>query len=252
MKSVWGKRSFFQPSVKACRRSCLIVVACLIAGGASYRLAMGHLRPLMMRPISLPVPLKNIPGTIGSWAGVDVAVDPEVIRVTGNDDYINRLYTLGSGFGEEKANLYIGYYGRPRAMLGHRPRTCYVNAGWVHDVTEEVEVKLSDGRVLQCLIHSFHLPSPRYGQVFVLNYYVLNGRGTREAEDFSGVGWRLPNLAGDPAWYVAQIQISSVGRSTALKLAAATADTIFLYLPDEQGRVGAAENHQPGERRKGD
>lgn len=252
MKSVGGKGTVSQAAAKACRRSCLIVIVCLIAGGASYRLAMGQLRPLMTERIILPAPLKNIPGTIGDWDGVDVPLSPEVVRIAGNDDYVNRRYTLVSGSGAEKANFYIGYCGRPRAMVGHRPRVCYVNAGWVHGATEEVEVELSDGRVLECLVHSFHLPSPRFGQVFVLNYYVLNGHRTRDVEDFSGVGWRLPNLAGDPAWYVAQVQISSVSRSVALRLAATTADIVLLHLPDEQGRVRAAENHQPGEPRKGD
>lgn len=252
MKRVLGKRLVSQAAAKACRKSCLIVIACLIAGGVSHRLAMGRLRPLMTERISLPAPLKNIPGTIGDWDGVDVPLSPEVVRITGNDDYVNRHYILGTSSGAEKANFYVGYCARPRAMLGHRPRVCYVNAGWVHDVTEEIEVDLSDGRVLECLVHSFHLPSPRFGQVFVLNYYVLNGRRTRDVADFSGVGWRLPNLAGDPAWYVAQVQISSVSVSAAVRLAAATADTLLLHLPDEQGRVRAVENHQPGEPRRGD
>ncbi|NLH43213.1 MAG: hypothetical protein GX448_15340, partial [Planctomycetes bacterium] len=60
-------------------------------------------------------------------------------------------------------------------------------------------------------------------------------------KEFSGLFGRTPNLAGDPARYVAQVQISSTTEQACRALASDIADTIFAYLPDSSGRVTAIE-----------
>ncbi|MCD6405986.1 MAG: EpsI family protein [Planctomycetes bacterium] len=220
-------------------RVCAVVTVVLLLGGASYRLAMARLRPLMTARIELPVPLAEFPEKIGRWQGKERPLSAAVERIAGNDDYLNRLY-INSAAGE-RANLYVAYSARPRNMLGHRPRTCYVGAGWVHDRTDETEVALVDGGDLACLVHRFHLPPPKSGQVVVLNYYILNGVTTNDASSFTGVGWRLPNISGNPAWYVAQVQISSSSEAAVRRLAAATARRIFDFLPDSDGKVREVE-----------
>jgi hypothetical protein len=79
-------------------------------------------------------------------------------------------------------------------------------------------------------------------EIVVLNFYVLNGRLTRDERGFSGVGWRRPNIDGDPARYVAQVQISSVLENSVRTVAKNLTDRILDFLPDENGRVRAAES----------
>jgi hypothetical protein len=74
-----------------------------------------------------------------------------------------------------------------------------------------------------------------------LNFYILNGRITADENDFSGLLGRRPNIAGDPARYVAQIQISSVLESSIRTIAEDMTDLVLDYLPDENGKVRAVE-----------
>jgi hypothetical protein len=74
----------------------------------------------------------------------------------------------------------------------------------------------------------------------VLNFYILNGQITADEDDFSGPLGRRPNLARDPARYVAQVQISSVLENSVRTAAADMTDRILEFLPDKDGRVRAA------------
>jgi hypothetical protein len=91
------------------------------------------------------------------------------------------------------------------------------------------------------LIHRFHKPTPTYDQTVVLNFYILNGQITVNENDFSGLLGRKPNIAGDPARYVAQVQISSVLENSIRTAAKDITDLILDFFPDANGRVRAAE-----------
>ena len=212
----------------------VVIVALLLLGGG-YDLAMSRIRPVMTRRIALPVPLSTFPMEIGLWTGEDRPLTPDVERIAGNDDYLSRVYTNGAT--GEWARIYVAYSARPRTMVGHRPQVCYVGGGWVHDETRADKVALTDGRVIPCLIHRFHKEG---GSTVVLNYYVLNGVPTNDEGRFAGVGWRRPNIAGDPAWYVAQVQVS--GGSAVRKLATITGPHVLRHLPDQEGNVAAAKD----------
>jgi EpsI family protein len=192
------------------------------------------------RRIELPVPLRNMPLQAGAWAGQEGRLTPEVERIAGNDDYVSRTYVNANT--SESAYFYLAYSARPRSMVGHQPQVCYTGSGWVHDDTQPDTVTLPGGKVVPCLLHRFHREDKR---VVVLNYYVLNGVPTNEEERFVGVGWRLPNIAGDPAWYVAQVQVAGDSEAAVRALAAATAPYVLDYLPDPQGKVAAAATGGP-------
>ncbi|GAH88786.1 unnamed protein product, partial [marine sediment metagenome] len=51
-------------------------------------------------------------------------------------------------------------------------------------------------------------------------------------------------MAGDPARYVAQVQISSVLENSIRTMAKDMTDLVLDYLPDETGRVRAADSKQ--------
>jgi hypothetical protein len=81
-----------------------------------------------------------------------------------------------------------------------------------------------------------------YNQTVVLNFYILNGQITTEERNFSGLLGRRPNIAGDPAWYVAQVQISSVLENSILNIATDMTDLMLDFFPDENGKIRAADS----------
>jgi len=211
----------------------------LVASGFTYRTIAGRLQLISNTPISLPIPLSQFPKYIGSWEGRDVPLSLAIQRVAGNDDFVNRHYrnTAESAW----ANVYIAYTARPRTMKGHRPQVCYPAAGWALNNTEVIQVMSSSGRQVSCLMHQFSKSSVGSNSVVVVNYYVVNGEITCDESVFSGVAWRTPNIKGNPARYVAQIQISSNLESYVQLAAKEMIELILDYLPDENGIVKAAK-----------
>ena len=221
----------------AVRLNLFLAVLILIFSGWGYRVAARGLKVITARPVLLPVPLKEFPVTMGRWLGREVPIPENIQRVAGNDDFLSRLYI--NDFSDQWANIYIAYSGRPRTMVGHRPEVCYVAGGWIHENTEQGEFLSASGRKVPCLIHRFRKPVPNYAEIIVLNFYILNGRVTRSEGGFSGLGWRTPNIAGDAARYVAQVQISSVLETSVRAAAVRFADMILDFFPDEKGEVGS-------------
>jgi len=217
----------------------ILAVLLLISAGVTYRVLASHLKLLVETPVMLPVPLSAFPKQIGYWTGEDVPIPLNIQRVAGSDDFLNRLYKNRSN--NQWINVYVNYTAHPRTMLGHRPRICYVAGGWVHDGTQPDIVTTSAGREFPCLIHRFHRPTPDLNETVVLNFYIVNGRFTSDQRVFSGVGWRTPNIDGDPARYVTQVQISSVLENSVRVAATDIAELILDFFPDEKGEVKATK-----------
>lgn len=211
----------------------------LLLSGIGYRVLASHLNAVAETPVELPVPLSGFPALIGSWVGRDMPIPANVQRVAGNDDFLNRLYVNESA--SQWANVYVAYSARPRTMLGHKPQVCYEGGGWVHDSTEQSEFISDSGRMVPCLVHRFHMPGLGYKEIVVLNFYIVNGQLTNDESSFSGVGWRTPNIAGDAARYVAQVQISSVLENSVRTAAEDMTELIMGFFPDAGGEVKAVE-----------
>ena len=225
-----------------------LAVTMLILSGVGYRLFASHLKLVVETPITLPVPLSSFPAEIGQWKGKDIPIPENIQRVAGNDDFLNRLYINKSN--NEWANLYIAFTARPRTMSGHRPEVCYVGGGWIHDSTETSEFVSTSGRRVPCLVQRFHIPTSHREERVVLNFYILNGQLVSNERGFSGVGWRTPNIAGDPARYVTQVQISSVLENSVRKAAKGMTELILNFFPDKEGIVKAEVRDQRSEIRK--
>ncbi|MBN1846252.1 MAG: hypothetical protein JW810_11255, partial [Sedimentisphaerales bacterium] len=127
----------------------------------------------------------------------------------------------------------------PSGILGHRPRICYTAHGWTHDQTELVDFYTTAGRKVTALLHHFHKPGALGNEIYVMHFYVLNGQISTEEDRFSGFFGRRPNLSGDPARYVAQVQISSVRRDDILLAAQETTEIILRYLPGTEQAAAA-------------
>jgi hypothetical protein len=154
------------------------------------------------------------------------------------DDYFSRRY-----INNEKrayADVYVVYCTtRPASIIGHKPQVCYVNSGWIRDITEKKSFTSRSGEELPCLIHRFHRPAGNYAEVVILNFYVVNGRVLTDENEFSGLMGRRPNIGGKEAQYVSQIQISSTYESHVLEAAHDMVDMLLEWLPDEEVKVQA-------------
>jgi hypothetical protein len=221
----------------------ILAVFLLISSGITYRVLASRLKLVVGTPVELPVPLSVFPKTIAHWVGEDVPIPQNIQRVAGNDAFLNRLFI--NDLSNEWANVYIAYTAHPRTMLGHRPQICYVAGGWVHESTEQTKIISSAGREFSCLLHRFHRPSPETEDIVVLNFYIVNGWLTADERVFSGVGWRTPNIDGNPARYVAQVQISSVFENSVRSAAKDIAERVLDFFPDENGKVRAVEYVEP-------
>lgn len=217
----------------------VLAVLLLVCSGITYRVLASRLRLVVDTPVELPVPLSAFPNKIGPWMGKDVPIPKNIQRAAKNDAFLNRLYMNKSN--NQWANVYIAYTAHPRTMLGHRPQICYVAGGWVHDSTEVTKMTSSTGREFPCLLHRFRRPSPETEETVVLNFYIVNGRLTSDESVFSGVGWKTPNMDGDPARYVTQVQISSVFENSVRSAAKDIAELVLDFFPDEDGKVRAIE-----------
>ena len=232
------KRSLGRVSITlAAALACII----LISAGITYRAFASKLGGGVISPVKLPLPLETFPAQIGDWSGSDQSIPATTrsyMEKNFADDYISRRYINDKA--AAWADLYLVYCSsRPGAILGHRPGICYVGSGWVHDSTDESSFSTSQGKEIACLIHRFHKPEPNFGQIVVLNFYIVNGKIAVSEEGFTGTSWRSPNIAGDPARYVAQVQVSSTVENSTRLLAKEAADLILAYLPDENGNVAA-------------
>ncbi|MHC4571327.1 MAG: exosortase-associated EpsI family protein [Planctomycetota bacterium] len=220
-----------------------IAVILVILSGIAYRVLASRLKLILGNPISLPVSLSTFPVQIGNWVGRDLTIPnttKEYMEENFADDFLSRRYV--DSVTKAWADVYIVYCSsRPGGILGHRPRVCYPGYGWIHDSTEPSQFISRAGLQISCLIHRFHKPAPTHDQTVVLNFYILNGQITTDENDFSGPFGRRPNVAGNPARYVAQVQISSVLENSVRIAAEDMTDLILDFFPDKNGKVRAGE-----------
>jgi EpsI family protein len=229
--------SGFVHRVSGKRMACATIVcaAALVGSGLVYRHYAEKWQRMLAQPVKLPIPLKAFPMKVGTWQGQDVEMSEAVKKIAGNDDYISRAY-VNSRTGQV-VYLYVAFSGRPRNMRGHRPQVCYKGAGWNNTASDPVSVDLADGRRMEAMMHRFDRVTPSRQAVAVLNYYVVNGQVELTEEAFTGLGFRTPNLSGDLARYVAQVQISADQDSAILAAAKELCGPLFGFFPIGQGEV---------------
>ena len=223
------------------KSSWVLAIVVLAASGVAYRIVASRWQGTGQRTIKLPVGLGQFPLTLGKWVGSEMLIattTQEYMRTNYADDYVSRHYrNRAEG---AWADLYVVYCSsRPAGILGHRPGICYPANGWIHDGTAVTEFVSLLGGKIPCLLQRFHKPVPNYQEAVVLSFYVVNGQIATEEKAFSGLMGRNPNISGDPAKYVAQVQISSLFENSVRRAAADLADAILDFLPDKNGLVKA-------------
>jgi EpsI family protein len=212
-----------------------ISTAILAASAAVFHVYSAQMDRSLAVPVKLPVPLSGFPMLVGDWQGQEIELSEATKEVAGNDDYISRYYRNQTTY--KSASLYVAFSGRPRYMKGHKPTVCYPAAGWNYKGTESRQIVTPSGKTIPCVVHRFHKIKPLDQEVVVLNFYLVNGKLTTDDHSFDGLAFRRPNIEGDPAQYVAQIQISSTNENSVLEAGRDLTDEILRYFPDEEGRV---------------
>lgn len=215
----------------------------LVASGLVYRQVSANIDKGTIH-VDVSLNLKSFPISVYGWDGKDLEIPSTTVsymRENFADDYLSRRY-----YNEKKrayADVYVVYCTtRPASIIGHKPQVCYVNTGWIQDEgsPQGRTFTTRSGKKLPCLIHRMHRPAGQYAEVVILNFYVVNGQVVTNEREFLGLIGRKPNIGGKEAKYVSQIQISSVYENNVFEAAQDMVDTLFEWLPDEEGTVKAA------------
>jgi EpsI family protein len=113
-----------------------LVAFILLAGTAVYLQARGRTEVIAMRQ-----PLSTFPHTIGQWTGSDFPIEPEVLQVLGDGDFLLRVYR--STPGTPYVDLFIAYFPTQRTGEAiHSPRNCLPGAGWSPIQAKRIQVSV--------------------------------------------------------------------------------------------------------------
>lgn len=216
----------------------IILILALLSAGILYRAAAANQNQIESRICSTIIPLKDFPKKLNQWNGRDVVTDNTILDVTGCTDYLMRIYhNAETG---QWANIYITFCAHPRNMLGHRPETCFTASGWNIEKEEKIKLTTQSGQSIPCIKYLFE-KSVMFGEeIYVLNFYILNGRPTDNHKEFSGIKWRTLTNPDEKVRYVTQIQISSSNEEAAVAAAKEMCDEIIEFFPNKQGFVNSS------------
>ena len=195
---------------RACGVAAALTLLVLLAGGWGQRALQARINLALDRVAPLQRPLASLPEEIGPWRGTDVPLDERVRRAAHFDDeFINRRY-VNPATGEA-VSVFVGYLGRARARLGHRPDVCYAAHGWNLDHAEPGTVAVGGGRDIPVLAYDFRRADDPGAVLRVLATYVVNGRYVRDVDEFRRYNARGANLLGERPAYLARIQVALPG-----------------------------------------
>ena len=120
--------------------------------------------------------LAEMPRQFETWRGRDYApLTPEVMKVLGADDYVNRYYITPAN---TYVGLYVGYYESQRQGDAiHSPLNCLPGAGWqpLAKTYLTVQVARADGTTIDITVNRYVIEKGLERQV-VLYWYQSHGR----------------------------------------------------------------------------
>jgi EpsI family protein len=175
----------------------------MLVFGAGYRLLAASLSADTAIASIDPNTLKKFPLKIGDWSGIDVPIDPEIVRATDTDAHISRNYSRENGF--ELVWFYVAFGVNARDLMPHRPEVCYSGAGWTPSKSHSADLKIDEGRSLPVTIFEFKRGAWNNEHIIVLDYYIVDGKYCRNVSSL-----RLKAVRGSGAvGYVAQVQVAA-------------------------------------------
>jgi EpsI family protein len=138
------------------------------------------------RALTLRAPLETtVPGTIAEYAGADLTLSPEEVRVAGMNDYLMRVFRSPGDTSGYAFSLYVGYYARQtQGRAIHSPKNCLPGSGWeaLASTTQRVETEAGPVTVNRYLLQN--------GPERALVFYWYQGRGRVAANEYV-VKWDL-------------------------------------------------------------
>lgn len=183
-----------------------IAAGILVLCGAGHRILARQIGEMLNEYLQPRQPLASMPLQIGSWNGRDLAMDEPTRRLAGDDDFINREYVdAGSG---RTAGVYVGYIGRPRSRMGHRPDVCYPAHGYREVSRRAIDLRISESETLPALLFEFAPPGLGGSPLLVLATYAINGRWVNDTRAANAYNVRGPSLFSRQLAYVVRVQVS--------------------------------------------
>ena len=127
-------------------------------------------------------PLRELPLALDHWQGEERAVEQRLVEAVGVDDYVNRIYTNGSG---EPLGLYLGYYSTQRTGdTIHSPKNCLPGAGWTPVRAGRLTIPLPGGDPIEV---NEYLVEKGLDRHLVLYWY--HARGRVEPSEYWAKAW---------------------------------------------------------------
>lgn len=120
--------------------------------------------------------LAHFPMTTGAWTGRDgTPFEPDILRVLGVDEYLNRIYQANRAV----AGLYIGYYESQRqGDTIHSPLNCLPGAGWepLSKTYLSIPVRTEPGQPERAITVNRYVIQKGLERQVVLYWYQSHGR----------------------------------------------------------------------------
>ena len=122
-------------------------------------------------------PLASLPMRLGAWVGREEPMDPEILRATQCDEYVNRSYSHPDRPGRT-LRLWINY-SREGLNLRHSPEVCLPSGGWtkVESRTKVLEIDRPGGGTLPMTRLGYEQGDVVQGVGF---WYYIFGEGSLE------------------------------------------------------------------------
>ncbi|MHB8655920.1 MAG: exosortase C-terminal domain/associated protein EpsI [Terriglobia bacterium] len=126
--------------------------------------------------------IADVPMTLGEWQGMDAPIEPRILKATGVDDHLNRIYTDSEG---EQVGVYVGYYESQRTGdTIHSPKNCLPGAGWQPVQARRLTIDVPGSKPITV---NEYLIERGLERDIVLYWY--QGRGRVVASEYWGKFW---------------------------------------------------------------
>ncbi len=193
-------------AARASRPGAVAALAAVVTCGFGYRVLAAKIDVALAQTVPLLQSLSTVPLQLGPWQGQDIPLDETVRRIAGEDDYLNRQY-VNDGTGRS-IGLYVGYLGRPRSRMGHRPDVCYITHGFKQLSEEPVVIDGSDGERMPALLYEFEPPQMGAPHQLVMVLYSVNGKYVNSVASANSYNTRGAGLISRDASYAGRIQVA--------------------------------------------
>jgi EpsI family protein len=175
--------------------------------------------------------LREFPSVLGNWQGADAPIVDRLVKASGVDDYLNRVY--GNRGGDPVA-FYVGYYeSQQTGDWVHSPKNCLPGAGWEPVSAGRLTIDVP-GRAI---VVNQYLIRKGLDQDLVLYWYQARGRVI--ASEYWGKVWLVVDAITRHRTDVALVRIWTPAvdgvegaRNRAVEFAQAAYPHLSQFLPD--------------------